>query len=106
VLDNADTVDATIRHTLIPYLEVGIRAPGTGESVRMERHGSDWVVVDLLGKLPAFAGGFVAPPGIVVVVHGDDGSVPRPPAVLVMWVGAAVPSFAIEYDFYYPANLA
>jgi hypothetical protein len=39
VLDNADAVDATIRHTLIGYLEEGIRTPGTGESVRMERHG-------------------------------------------------------------------
>jgi hypothetical protein len=53
VLDNADAVDATIRHTLIAHLEEGIRAPGTGESVRMERQGSDWVVVDVLGKQPS-----------------------------------------------------
>jgi hypothetical protein len=53
VLDNADAVDATIRHTLIAYLEEGIRTPGTGESVRLERQGSDWVVVDVLGKQPA-----------------------------------------------------
>jgi hypothetical protein len=55
LLDNADAVDATIRHTLIAYLEEGIRTPGTGESVRMERQGSDWVVVDVLGKQPAVA---------------------------------------------------
>jgi hypothetical protein len=67
-LDNADAVDAEIRHSLIPYLEQGIRGPGGGESVRLERQGSAWVIVDILGRQPDMLLGF----GGGAVLTGDS----------------------------------
>lgn len=42
---------------------------------------------------------------IEVVEHGDDSDVLRPVVDVVMWVGAATPSNALNYDFWYPANV-
>lgn len=42
---------------------------------------------------------------IVVVVHGDDPTVERPDAEIVYWLGAATPSTAAAYDFWYTANV-
>lgn len=44
--------------------------------------------------------------GIAVVTHGDDPDALRPLATIVMWVGAATPSNAVDYDFWFPATLA
>jgi hypothetical protein len=114
-LDNADTVNAGIRHALIPYLKLGVRAPGTGESVRMERQGSDWVIVDILGKHPDMQSGYGPPGGdggggtgsgsFVVVIHGDDGTVARPDADCVYWVGFASPDNGLAYDFWFTATI-
>lgn len=42
---------------------------------------------------------------VVVIIHGDDGTVPRPSATIVMWVGAATPDNAVDFDFFYPATI-
>jgi hypothetical protein len=39
------------------------------------------------------------------VIHGDDGTVLRPPAMIVYWLGAAFPDNAADYDFWYTANI-
>lgn len=44
-------------------------------------------------------------PGIVVVEHGDDGTVARPDADLVRWVGAATPENGVVYDDWYPETI-
>jgi hypothetical protein len=38
--------------------------------------------------------------GLVVVDHGTDGSLPRPDAPLVYWVGSATPANALPYDLW------
>lgn len=49
------------------------------------------------------AGGLAG--GIVVVLHGDDGTVSRPAAAVVYWVGAATPANGAAYDFWYTATI-
>lgn len=39
-------------------------------------------------------------PGIVMVVHGTDGTYPRPTAGIAHWVGSALPAHAEPYDFW------
>jgi hypothetical protein len=47
---NDDAVPASVRHSLIPLLAEGIRAPGTGETVKLERDGDSYEVIDVTGK--------------------------------------------------------
>lgn len=46
-----------------------------------------------------------SPPAFAVVQHGADGSVARPDAVVVYWIGAAIPANAQPYDFHYTATI-
>ena len=43
-------------------------------------------------------------PGIVFCPHGTDGTVPRPSAPIVYWVGSAVPLNAAETDWWYGSS--
>lgn len=44
--------------------------------------------------------------GFVVIKHGDDGTVARPPsAAMVYWIGAATPTNALDYDWWYTATV-
>lgn len=38
--------------------------------------------------------------GIQVVSHGTNGSVARPTAPVVYWIGSATPVNALDYDFW------
>lgn len=70
--------------------------------VQSNRGGTRWGRLVLKGALGA-AGAL----GIFAIVqHGDDPDVIRPPVMLVFWVGAATPNDALDYDLWYPANLA
>lgn len=43
--------------------------------------------------------------GVVVVMHGNEGSTPRPDSVTVFWVGEAVPDQAAPTDYWYRSNV-
>lgn len=49
---NDDAIPATVRHSLVPLIVEGIREPGQGETVRLERDGDSYEVVDVTGKKP------------------------------------------------------
>lgn len=43
--------------------------------------------------------------GLSVVIHGDDPDVPRPPAVVAYWIGAATPANAEVYDLWFTETI-
>lgn len=43
--------------------------------------------------------------GVEVIAHGDDGTVSRPDAAVVYWIGAATPANGEPFDFWYTATV-
>lgn len=41
-----------------------------------------------------------------IVFHGSDAAAARPIAALVLWIGAATPANAEDFDFWYTATIA
>lgn len=63
-----DSIDATVAQSQALTLAEGQREPGTGESVRMELQGLDWVVTDVRGKKPRIQPAYAPTGGGVEVI--------------------------------------
>lgn len=87
----SDTLTALINGEEIPRIAVLGDMPEVNDLIDIYQIG------DLL-YVPA-AG------GIVLVHHGDDGSVARPAASWVLWLGEAEPANAKPYDGWEQANI-
>lgn len=57
---NDDYIDATVAQALAVQLEVGMRDPGTGESVTVVQRGLEWTVTDIRGKQPQIQPAYAA----------------------------------------------
>lgn len=80
-VDEGDALLALIDHALVPLMPLGIRDPGTGESVTLtERVGQFWVT-NINGKTPQVDGAYMMPASI-------------PAAALSFTVGGTTVTFA------------
>jgi hypothetical protein len=101
-LANDEPIDADIAHSLLAFLDDGLRAPGTEEAVRMVREGDSWTVTDVRGKKAAVqpaSGRFVVAandPVSIAEVDPGGGFTYRAP----MYSGAAdtVVAFGVDGD--------
>lgn len=107
--DEDEAVSVRIPHALADKILEGVRDPDARESVEISYQGTEFVLRDVLGKLPAIDTDYVDPTSLpvslIVVQHGDDGTVPRPAAAVVYWIGAATPANALPYDLWYDATI-
>lgn len=89
---DTDTLTADIHGEEVPKIAVLGDMPDVGDQVDI------WTTGDLL-FVPAYSR------GLVIVHHGTDGSVARPAAEWVLWLGTATPAHAKPYDAWEEANI-